>query len=189
MMWDGEHDQKPDKVEEGIKDMKIKSEDSSGDEEASGTIRVGEIEQSSTHTSGNSSPTKMEDKSTTQSPKKRPSTSNSPIKGKGEDEQILGGGITLKLEPGQPPKLSRTASQKVVARAPQTFDHYEDKTQEATGVFQVITECSYSAKYLGSTEHAMECDCAEEWGKHDYSPDVARQYTLQVDTKMLIQMP
>ena len=80
--------------------------------------------------------------------------------------QILGGEIMVKLEPGKPPKLSRTSTQKVTARPVQLFDDYPDKTKEATGVFQVIPECSYSSKYLGSTEHAMDCDCAEEWGKH-----------------------
>ncbi|MCJ1383597.1 histone methyltransferase set2 [Xylographa soralifera] len=162
-MSDDEQHRPPNKVEEGIKDLEIKSDDSDGEEEGSGTIRVREIEQPSTHISGSSSPTQLGSESAILSPTKRHSTSDSPIKSKGGHEQTLGGDITLKLEPGQPAKLSRSALQKVIAKAPQMFDHYEDRTQEATGVFQIITQCSYSAKYLGSTEHAMECDCIEEW--------------------------
>ncbi|MCJ1433816.1 histone methyltransferase set2 [Xylographa pallens] len=162
-MSDDEQHKQTDKVEEGFKDMEIKSNDFDSEEEGSGTIRVREIEQLSTNTSGTSSPTKMEVKTATPSPEKRHCTSNTPIKGKGEHEQTIGGDVTLKLEPGQPPKLSRTASQKVIAKAPQMFGHYEDKIQEAASEFQIITQCSYSAKYLGSTEHAMECDCIEEW--------------------------
>ncbi|KAI7517432.1 hypothetical protein KC331_g21708, partial [Hortaea werneckii] len=26
-----------------------------------------------------------------------------------------------------------------------------------------MSECTYANKYLGTTEHALECDCAEEW--------------------------
>ena len=183
-MSEDEHHKQSDKVEEGFKDMVIKSNDFDSEEEGSGTIRVREIEQHSTNTSGTSSPTKMEVKTVTPSPAKRHSTSNTAIKGKGEHEQTLGGDITLKLEPGQPPKLSRTALHKVIAKAPQMFGHYEDKTQEATSVFQIITECSYSAKYLGSTEHAMECDCIEEWGKNDCSLYFAHFSVLKVHTEI-----
>ncbi|MCJ1285470.1 histone methyltransferase set2 [Xylographa opegraphella] len=160
-MSDDEQYKEPDKVEEGIKDMRIKSNDYDGNEEGSGTIR--NIEQPSTQTSGTGASNKIEIKTATHSPGKRNTALNSPVKGRGEHEQTVGGDISLKLESGPPPKLSRTASQKVIATAPQMFDHYEDKTQEAAGVFQIITQCSYSAKYLGSTEHAMECDCIEEW--------------------------
>ena len=178
-MANDRQDHQPGKVERGIKDMEIKSSDSDSQDEGTGTIRIRKIEQPSTHTSGASSPTKIEVKTATRLPEKPHPISNTPIKRKGEYEQLLGGEITLKLEPGQPPKLSRTASQKVMARAPQMFDHYEDKTQEATGLFQIITQCSYSAKNLGSTEHAMECDCVEEWGKNDCSPYIACLCSLE----------
>ncbi|MCJ1248282.1 histone methyltransferase set2 [Trapelia coarctata] len=162
-MSDDDHPQKPEVVEEGIKEMKIKGEDSSSDEEVYGTIRVEEVKPQPAHLDTIESPVKMEIKPATQSPKKGRSAPHSPTKAKGEHEEIIGGEITLKLEPGQPPKLARTASHKVTARPVQMFEDYPDKTDEATGVFQVITQCSYSAKYLGTTEHAMECDCAEEW--------------------------
>lgn len=80
-------------------------------------------------------------------------------------EEIVGGDISVKLEPGKAPKLSRSASQKIVSRPPPLFLDAPDKTDEATSTFQVIPDCIYAAKYLGSTEHALECDCAEEWSK------------------------
>lgn len=164
-MSDDDNAKKPEVVEEGIKEMKIKGEDSSSDEEVYGTIRVEKAKPQPARVDKIESPVKMEVKSRTQSPKKMRSASHSPTMADGEHEEIIGGEITLKLEPGQPPKLARTASHKVTARPVQMFDDYPDKTEEATGLFQVITQCSYSAKYLGTTEHAMECDCAEEWGK------------------------
>jgi histone-lysine N-methyltransferase SETD2 len=81
------------------------------------------------------------------------------------DEEEVGGDITLKQEPGKPPKLSRSTSHKIEKRAPQMYHEYEDKTAEATSTFEVLPECTYANKYLGTTEHALECDCSEEWGK------------------------
>jgi hypothetical protein len=74
------------------------------------------------------------------------------------------GEIVLKQEPGQPAKLSRR-SQKVVSRPPPLFNHLPDSTQDALATFEQIPGCVYANKYMGYTEHAMECDCAEEWGK------------------------
>lgn len=80
-------------------------------------------------------------------------------------EERIGGDITVKLEPGQPPKLTRSSSQKVVPRPPQLFSHLPDSTAEARSTFELMETCTYANKYMGYTEHAMECDCAEEWGK------------------------
>lgn len=80
-------------------------------------------------------------------------------------EEKIGGDIVVKQEPGQPPKLARSASQKIVPRAPRLFSHLPDSTEEALKGFEKIEACSYANKYMGYTEHAMECDCAEEWGK------------------------
>ncbi|RMX77507.1 hypothetical protein D0868_16606, partial [Hortaea werneckii] len=79
------------------------------------------------------------------------------------DPETVGGEVTLKLEPGKPPKLARTTSRKVERRPPPLFFDHEDKTGEATSSFTVMSECTYANKYLGTTEHALECDCAEEW--------------------------
>lgn len=103
---------------------------------------------------------------------KSPSPSHSPVK-KDESEEIqekVGGDITVKLEPGQPPKLARSSSQKVVARPPPLFLDLPDCTDEAKSTFEVIDSCAYANKYMGYTEHAMECDCAEEWGKSFFPP-------------------
>ncbi|KAK5652484.1 hypothetical protein OQA88_10386 [Cercophora sp. LCS_1] len=62
------------------------------------------------------------------------------------------------------PKLSRKASQKVVRAPPTLFDHLPDVTEESCSTFQVINDCLYGAKNMGSSEHdALDCDCAEEW--------------------------
>jgi histone-lysine N-methyltransferase SETD2 len=89
---------------------------------------------------------------------------------KGEDNdgsstEKVGGGISVKLEPGQPPKLARSSSQKVVPRPPQLFSHLPDSTRDSQKTFEVIQSCQYANKYMGYTEHAMECDCTEEWGE------------------------
>nr|XP_001398411.2 histone-lysine N-methyltransferase, H3 lysine-36 specific [Aspergillus niger CBS 513.88] len=81
----------------------------------------------------------------------------------GNVEEKVGGDIIVKLEPGQPPKLTRSSSQKVVPRPPQLFAHLPDSTAEAQATFDLMDACTYANKYMGYTEHAMECDCAEEW--------------------------
>lgn len=82
-----------------------------------------------------------------------------------EERETVGGDIVVKQEPGQPPKLSRTSSQKVVSRPPQLWSHLPDSTADALASFEQIEACWYANKYMGYTEHAMECDCAEEWGR------------------------
>lgn len=70
--------------------------------------------------------------------------------------------------PGEAPKLSRTMAKKVTCRAPQLFLEYPDATSEAQRSYEVLKHCTYVNKYIGTTEHAMECDCNEEWGKSTY---------------------
>lgn len=102
-------------------------------------------------------------KSGSQTPAKSERSNRSPGDGS-EREEILGGDITVKMEPGKGPKLARSTSQKVVSRPPTLYLDAEDKTEESKGTFDVIENCTYGNKYMGSTEHALECDCAEEWG-------------------------
>lgn len=152
-------------VEDGIKDMEIKS-GASSDDEALGTIRVSSMKEESVTPTGAPSPSRATMKSKSHSPVKSRKSSLSPTEEKAEhNEEVIGGEITVKMEPGQIPKLARSASQKIMARPAPLFDDLPDKTMEARDTFQVIPQCIYAAKYLGSTEHAMECDCAEEWGK------------------------
>ena len=84
---------------------------------------------------------------------------------KSEQEKVIGGEVTVKIEPGKPPKLARSSSQKIWTRPAPLFDEYPSRTQEAQTKFEVIQACIYGSKYMGSTEHGMDCDCAEEWGK------------------------
>lgn len=78
---------------------------------------------------------------------------------------MVGGKVTLKMEPGQPPKLARSSSQKITSRPLQLFTDYDNKTEEAKAVFETIPTCVYSSRFMGATEHGMDCDCSEEWGK------------------------
>ncbi|PYI22165.1 hypothetical protein BO99DRAFT_354298 [Aspergillus violaceofuscus CBS 115571] len=92
-------------------------------------------------------------------------------------EEKVGGDISVKLEPGQPPKLTRSSSQKVAARPPQLFLQLPDSTAQAQETFEVMDACTYANKYMGYTEHAMECDCAEEW-----DPSVAKNLACGEDS-------
>lgn len=76
----------------------------------------------------------------------------------------LAGEITVKFEPDEPPKLARTSPHRAASRAVQLFSHLPDSSAEARLTFETIEDCSYANKNMGYTEHAMECDCAEEWG-------------------------
>ena len=63
------------------------------------------------------------------------------------------------------PKKGVRTSKKNPARVAPLFDDLPDATDKANSTYTVIDSCTYQNKYLGYTEHAMECDCAEEWGK------------------------
>jgi len=62
------------------------------------------------------------------------------------------------------PKKGRAATQKAPPRIAPLFDDLPDATEEAERTFTVIDSCIYQNKYLGYSEHALECDCTEEWG-------------------------
>ena len=102
-------------------------------------------------------------KKASRSPGKMEAVSRLPVL-KTEEEEIVGGEVTLKQEPGKQPKLSRTTSHKVEKRAPQLFLEYPDATADATKTFTVLTDCSYTPKDLGTTDVVLDCDCSEEWG-------------------------
>lgn len=93
-------------------------------------------------------------------------TTNTSIMKKQSDE--MNGHDTPKMEPEEdvkPLKASRSTKSQVVPRVAPLFDHLPDATTEATSSFALMESCTYSNKYLGYTEHAMECDCSEEWGR------------------------
>ena len=102
-------------------------------------------------------------KSSTQSP--LPASRSPDGSDVSQSEEIVGGEVIVKMEPGQPPKLARSSSHKIPLRPAQLFSDCESKTEESKGVFEVIPTCTYSSKYMGATEHGMDCDCSEEWGK------------------------
>ncbi|PWY70188.1 SET and WW domain protein [Aspergillus heteromorphus CBS 117.55] len=92
-------------------------------------------------------------------------------------EEKVGGDIIVKLEPGHPPKLTRSSSQKVVARPPQLFSQLPNSTGDAEATFELMDTCTYANKFMGYTEHAMECDCAEEW-----EPSISRNVACGEDS-------
>jgi len=147
--------------------MKLDTGTSSSDDEPLNTVRrTRAMKAESVNSSVANSPKKISSKSTSRSPTKPQSSAPSPIAGKDEPEEIIEGGVSLKMEPGQAPKLSRSTSQKAVAQPPKLFDHLPNATLQATATFEVIQDCIYAAKYLGSSDHdGLECDCVEEWGR------------------------
>ncbi|KXT05962.1 hypothetical protein AC578_322 [Pseudocercospora eumusae] len=154
---------KQEKLESEVRDMHLKEEETDVDMD---TVPLAESEslsaknEASAATSRTGTPASFKRQS--KSPIKQQSAADSPGM-KSEQQEIIGGDVTLKMEPGKPPKLARTTSHKVEKRPPPLFLDYEDKTSEAKTAFSVLPECTYANKYLGSTEHALECDCSEEW--------------------------
>lgn len=68
----------------------------------------------------------------------------------------------------KPPKLSRKTSQKndQPPREPVLYGDLPDVTEDSCKAFQVIPDCLYGSKHLGSTDNdAFDCDCREEWRK------------------------
>jgi [histone H3]-lysine36 N-trimethyltransferase len=159
-------DKPPEAVESGLQDMKLDTGTSSSDDEPLNTVRRTRAMKAGSVNSSVADSPKKNSKSTSRSPTKPQSSAPSPITGKDEPEEIIEGCVSLKMEPGQTPKLSRSTSQKAVAQSPKVFDHLPDATIKATATFEVIQDCIYAAKYLGSSDHdGLECDCVEEWGR------------------------
>ena len=144
--------------------VKLES-DRTSDEEALDTIRLGSSKlETSTPQDHVASPAELAGKPKMYIPVKSQSPAPSPGSERAEREEMVGGDITIELEPGKAPKLSRTASQKVLARPPPLFDHLPDDTSLATSTFQVIPDCIYGSKNMGSSDQeALGCECAEEW--------------------------
>jgi len=109
--------------------------------------------------------------------KANPSSSGSTPKAKAETEDstisseddTTNGHKSPDMEQPVRSKKSVRSSKKNPARVAPLFDDLPDATSEANNAYSVIEACTYQNKYLGYTEHAMECDCPEEWGK-SYQP-------------------
>lgn len=83
-----------------------------------------------------------------------PSMADLKTEGDGESKQDI--------EPT--PKLSRKSSSKTASHSARLYDHLPNVTEESCTHFQVITDCLYGSKHMGSSDHdALDCDCSEEW--------------------------
>ena len=150
----------PSTVGEGLKDLHLQKEDlgSSRGRALARNIKRENI------LSNDMSPSALSYKHSLQSPKKPGSSSQSSTVSTPKNEGVIPSSVILKQQPGQPAKLARSTSQKVTTRTPPTFNDYSNRTDEAKGTFQVLPACIYSSKAIGATDHAMDCECAEEWG-------------------------
>ena len=104
------------------------------------------------------------------------SDAKSPISSLQPDEMMKPGSDSASTpDPNPPPKLSRSKSTQKVQRAPpMLFDHLPDATEESCENFQVINDCLYGSKHMGSSQHdALDCDCAEEWRKCSSIPHLS----------------
>lgn len=108
---------------------------------------------------------KKEDTSDSASHNGSASKANSRAPSMSPDDAKSGGESTSTPDHVQAPKLSRKApSQKPVRSPPPLFDHFPDVKEEACSTFQVINDCLYGSRNMGSSDHdALDCDCAEEW--------------------------
>lgn len=123
--------------------------------------------------SRSSSPAIKHTASRSRTPSQPNSATQTPKSEDGEEQEIIGGDITITQEPGKAPKLLRKSSQKVIARPPLLFDDMPDSTEEAVAVFQVIKDCIYGSKHMGYSEHdALDCDCSEQWSEYTTFPSL-----------------
>lgn len=62
------------------------------------------------------------------------------------------------------PRMSRKASQKTAPRPVTLFNDHPDVTSDSKDHFELIENCMYGSKTLGSSKQdALDCDCSEEW--------------------------
>ncbi|KAL8734900.1 MAG: hypothetical protein Q9166_001252 [cf. Caloplaca sp. 2 TL-2023] len=149
----------PNVVEEGLKDLHLQKEDTSN---MRGRASSRNLRRDNT-VGSDASPASLKQMHELESPRKRGASSQSSAISTPKNEELVPGSVTLKQEPGQAPRLARSSSQKVIPRTSALFSDCPSKTDEAKGTFQVIPGCIYSSKAIGATEHAMDCDCTEEW--------------------------
>ncbi|KAI4910389.1 hypothetical protein J4E90_007824 [Alternaria incomplexa] len=161
-MSDSESDQNTAQLEPELREMKLEGATSGGAGEGKSTTQV-KVEGDSLDRASTplAIPPRLKTRSKSQSPMAKHEL-NTPSPGSGQEE-IVGGDITLKMEPGKAPKLSRSASQKVVTRPPPLYIDLPDSTDAAKETFVVLPECTYANKTIGTTDPALECDCQEEY--------------------------
>ena len=175
------HSRQQNILEAKIEEMKLGNENALGERGRSGAVDLKEESPSIKALS----PTDTRMKSASQSPLKKDSCMQSSTPSLHKHEEVVGGEITVKIEPGQPPKLARSTYQKIVAGPPPLFTAAPDTTEEAQGHFEMIPACIYSNKYIGSTEHgSMDCDCSEEWGKTENTFYTLRSIGLHTESNI-----
>jgi hypothetical protein len=170
-MADDTRDMTPEAVDEALSDMKLEERDS---DDLQNTISVADPYADAPTPSSlkrSQSPTPQPTKSESRPLVKLQSASQTPKSEYDEGEDVVGGQITVTVELGKAPKLLRKASQKIIARPAPLFDHLPDVTSEAIEAFQIIEDCMYGSKGMGSSEHdALDCDCSEEWSRCSTQP-------------------
>ncbi|RFU71817.1 histone-lysine n-methyltransferase, h3 lysine-36 specific, partial [Trichoderma arundinaceum] len=101
-------------------------------------------------------------RASTSTPKLRNSEAPSPASVDGTKSQSDSVGTPSST--AKPARSSRKSSQKPTARETPLYTHLPDVTAESCTTFQVIPDCLYGSKHLGSTDSdALDCDCREEW--------------------------
>lgn len=79
----------------------------------------------------------------------------------------------------QRPRLARKASQKPVKREAPLFHDLPNVTEDACNTFQVIPDCLYGSKHMGSTDNdALDCDCRSEWRRFPRPPSLLCRGTI-----------
>ena len=154
---------KHDELETEVADMDIKEEQHDDQKDVDMvTLSAAEPVKKERSASASGSATPKGVKRQYLSPIKDESMAQSPV----PKTEVVGGDVELRLDEGERPRLVRKQSQKITRRPPELFTHLPDATERATSAFSVLRECVYANKHMGTTDHALECDCAEEWGKH-----------------------
>ena len=155
-------DMKQDKLESEVADMNIKEEERDRHDDVNmDTISAVESVKQERPASSSGSATPKGVKRQFESPMKEEKMAQSPS----VKTDVVGGDVELRLDADERPRLVRTQSHKVPRLPPPLFTDFPDMTAQATSTFSILNECVYANKYLGTTEHALECECAEEWGK------------------------
>ena len=155
-------DIKQDKLESEVADMNIKEEERERQDDVDmDTISAVEAVKQERSASSSGSATPKGVKRQFESPVKEEKMVQSPS----VKTDVVGGDVELRLDADERPRLVRTQSHKVQRLPPPLFTDSPDMTTQSTSTFSILNECVYANKYLGTTEHALECECAEEWGK------------------------
>jgi SET domain-containing protein len=162
-MSDSDSEQNTAQLEPELREMKLEGATSEGAGEGEGLrqVKVEDADSPGRTPPPLAIPPRLKSRSKSQSPIVKPDSGATPPGS--AHEETLGGDITLKMEPGKAPKLSRTASQKVMSRPPPLYLDLPDSTEAAKQTFVVLPECTYANKTIGTTDPALECDCQEEY--------------------------